>query len=256
MDNQTTGTEAASSLQKLKVLNRNSLKYIVIIAMLIDHIAWGFSAQIGRPTTDFMHLIGRLTGPTMAFFLTEGYIHTSNRSKYQLRLGIFALISWIPFFLFEASPDITKRLPLLILQSVIYTLFLGITALRVWDSQRFKKPVKILLIILLSIVSLIGDWPVMDVLCPLFLYINKDKKIKKYISVSIVYAVFIGMMVITDFEHTWYNMGVILVPIMLKLFYNGEPGKKTSFNKWFFYIFYPAHLLILAILKIIISEMR
>lgn len=43
-------------------LNRNQLKYLVIVAMLIDHIAWAFvptASLLGQ----VMHFIGRLTGP-------------------------------------------------------------------------------------------------------------------------------------------------------------------------------------------------
>ena len=81
-------------------LNRNQIKYLVIVAMLIDHIAWAFvpmQSLLGQ----VMHFIGRLTGPTMAYFLVEGYLHTRNVKKYAIRLGFFALVSWLPFTLFE-----------------------------------------------------------------------------------------------------------------------------------------------------------
>ena len=53
-------------------LNRNQIKYIVIIAMLIDHIAWGFVDAKIPLLGGAMHFIGRLTGPTMAYFVGEG----------------------------------------------------------------------------------------------------------------------------------------------------------------------------------------
>ena len=59
-------------------LNRNQLKYLVIVAMLIDHIAWGF-VPLESVAGQVMHFIGRLTGPTMGYFLAEGYIHTRNK---------------------------------------------------------------------------------------------------------------------------------------------------------------------------------
>nr|WP_297969143.1 TraX family protein [uncultured Mogibacterium sp.] len=30
---------------------------------------------------------------------------------------------------------------------------------------------------------------------------------------------------------------------------NGERGSKASFNKWFFYIFYPVHLVVLWLIR-------
>ena len=87
-------------MTKLHSLNRNELKYLVIIAMLIDHIAWAFvptASLLGQ----IMHIIGRLTGPTMAYMLADGYYYTRSVEKYACRLGIFALLSWIPFSYFE-----------------------------------------------------------------------------------------------------------------------------------------------------------
>ena len=101
-------------------LNRNQLKYLVIAAMLIDHIAWAFvptASLLGQ----VMHVIGRLTGPTMAYMLAEGYHYTRNVKKYAMRLGIFAVISWLPFSYFE-SGGIRPAF------GVIYTLFLSLLA--------------------------------------------------------------------------------------------------------------------------------
>ena len=102
-------------------LNRNQLKYLVIAAMLIDHIAWAFvptASLLGQ----VMHIIGRLTGPTMAYMLAEGYRYTRSVKKYAMRLGIFAVISWLPFSYFE-SGGIRPAF------GVIYTLFLSLLAI-------------------------------------------------------------------------------------------------------------------------------
>lgn len=53
---------------RLYTLNRNQLKYLVIIAMLIDHLAWAF-VPTDTVLAQIMHFVGRLTGPTMAFFV-------------------------------------------------------------------------------------------------------------------------------------------------------------------------------------------
>ena len=54
-------------------LNRNQLKYLVIAAMLIDHIAWAFvptASLLGQ----VMHVIGRLTGRTKDIILAGGLL--------------------------------------------------------------------------------------------------------------------------------------------------------------------------------------
>ena len=128
-------------------MNRNQLKYLVIAAMLIDHIAWAFvptASILGQ----IMHFIGRLTAPTMAYFVSEGYHYTRSVKKYAFRLGIFAIISWIPFVYFEFG-----TLPIyyvnghLFIQpaiGVIYTLFLGLMAILLWDKGTCPKWCKIL----------------------------------------------------------------------------------------------------------------
>lgn len=227
-------------------IDRNGLKYIVIVAMVLDHIAWGFEAQLAPIVCQLFHFVGRLTGPTMAFFLTQGYIHTRNVAKYQLRLGIFAVVSWLPYLFFEVGIDgIVDNPEALMMQSVMYTLFLGITALRVYDSPRMSKGEKGIIITVLCFLSLVGDWPIMDVLAPLVMYAYRDKKVKKWVLLALVYSFNLVMV----FMYGWYNLGVLLVPLMIGFCYNGKSGKKSAFNKWFFYIFYPAHLVVIGILK-------
>ena len=79
-------------MEKLKILNRNQLKYILIVAMIIDHIAWKF-VPTASLLGELMHLVGRLTGPSMAILLAEGYSYTTDKMKYAKRLFIFSLIS-------------------------------------------------------------------------------------------------------------------------------------------------------------------
>ena len=66
-----------------KGLNRNQIKYIAIIAMVIDHIAWAFVPLNSVPGV-VLHFIGRLTGPIMGFFLAEAYLHTRSVPKLAL----------------------------------------------------------------------------------------------------------------------------------------------------------------------------
>ena len=93
--------ERSTLLQNIgRGLTVNTLKYIAILAMVIDHIAYAFVPS-GTALSIVMHFIGRTTGPIMFFSAVEGYHHTSNIRKYILRLTIFAIISWFPFLYFK-----------------------------------------------------------------------------------------------------------------------------------------------------------
>ena len=69
----------------IKKLDSNMLKFIAIIAMTVDHIAWavfpGYSTDI-EPVV--LHIIGRITCPIMCYFIAEGYHYTRNINKYTI----------------------------------------------------------------------------------------------------------------------------------------------------------------------------
>ena len=234
-------------------LNRNQLKYLLIIAMVIDHIAWRYF-----PTTtligQIMHFFGRLTGPGMAVLLAEGYQYTRSKKKYAVRLLIFALVSWVPY-----SLNNFNRFPYFGMDmfGVIWTLFLGFVTVWMWDSIKGKKPLKIFLVVIFCALSLLGDWCIFVVLWALFCYIYRDNEKKKWISFSIVAVVEAGLAILMSAlmnKNGWlamFQLGVVLVPIVFIFFYNREPGSKKPFHKWFFYVFYPLHILILYFLKFI-----
>ena len=223
-------------------LNRTQLKYLAIVAMLADHIAWAF-VPTATPTGQIMHFFGRLTGPIMAFFLAEGYLHTRSVKKYALRLALFALISWPPYSFFEKGIWFAPYF------GVIYTLFLGLLAIIVYDRSRFPRWIKFLLIALICFASFFGDWPGFDVLWPLCLVMFKDSPKEKWLRFFLITAIAAFMML----PYGWRNLfqiGVFIPALLLRYCYNGEPGSRHPFHKWFFYLFYPAHLLVLDLIKI------
>ncbi len=101
-----------------------ALKIIAIVSMFCDHFG---DAYIG--SFSFFNLIGRIAFPIFAFQISEGFIHTKSIKKYFLRLGIFALISQIPFWLFVHKFLGTNDLSL----NVFFTLFLGLLGIYLYD---------------------------------------------------------------------------------------------------------------------------
>lgn len=74
-------------------LTSSGLKIIAIVTMLIDHIG-----LVLFPELFILRLIGRLAFPPIfAFLLVEGFFHTKDVKKYMVRLGMYALISEVPF---------------------------------------------------------------------------------------------------------------------------------------------------------------
>lgn len=227
-------------------LNRNQLKYLVIVAMVIDHIAAAFLSNDSAITV-IMRMIGRLTAPTMAFFIVEGYFHTKNKKKYALRLFIFSLISWLPYSYFEYGKATFHF-------SVIFTLFLGLMIVWLLDSK-INAGYKIFGIVLILFFSFLADWMIFVPLwCISFLALERNKKAIGY-GLYLATAILYSYLVIKT-SPAWtgiWAIGVFFVLPMIKLFYHGESGSKKAFHKWFFYAFYPVHLLLLLRVKCVID---
>jgi len=103
------------------------LKIIASITMLTDHIGAVFPLTFPM----YFRFIGRIAFPVYAYMIAQGCKHTSNINKYLLRLGIFALISEIPFDLaFGNEISFISR------TNIFYTLFLGTACIAVFEKVR------------------------------------------------------------------------------------------------------------------------
>ena len=76
----------------------------------------------------------------------------------------------------------------------------------------------------------------------------------------IIYAVILAALSISDtfnyedpmiaLDMMLYNSDWLFITVLPFMYlYNGERGKNNKFTKYFFYIFYPAHLWIIAIIS-------
>ena len=123
------------------------LKIIASVCMLLDHIWAVFTSS----TPLYFTWIGRIAFPIYAYMIAQGCKHTNNINKYLLRLGIFALISEIPFdiaFMHYYTMDDTLNLGINFLRNtnVFYTLFLGVACISVYEKLKVKKRPELALI--------------------------------------------------------------------------------------------------------------
>ena len=199
--------------------------------------SWGFAVCF------ILRFFGRITAPVMSWFLVQGFEHTSSRKKYALRLLIFAIVAQIPYALIRYDVQIFAGL------NVIYTLLVSFLMLCVLESNLKAFP-KWLIIIALLTLSIFGDWAIFVPMMVVFFYLFKDDKKR----LLLFYCLASALVVLTDIlilclrHYYWWQelwqLGMFLF-IPLYLSYNGEPGSRAPFHKWFFYAFYPLHLLVL-----------
>lgn len=250
----------------------SALKWIAILTMLVDHIgvalvygaakfhhAWG-PGLLSLNGYYALRCIGRLGFPLFCFLLAEGFVHTRSRGKYLLRLGLFALLSELPFDL--ALRDTWKlfgdpALPLwgrmgleLSSQNVFFTLFLGLLAVWAWDTLTLGRApdcgalrrayaLACVLILCAAAHALKTDYGAMGVALIFLLYLLRERPLLRDLAALGALA---GMI---PFGSHWVELlGALAFPLFH--FYNGRRGRQV---KYFFYVFYPAHLLLLAALQ-------
>ena len=239
-------------------LNRTQLKIIAIISMVIDHIAWGF-VDFYSPLGQILHVCGRLTVPIMCFFIAEGFKKTKDLKRYIYRMAAFAAISIIPFYLFFHE-EYGYR------QNIIFDLLLGLLLLTVLESKKLKKWAKVLLtIVIYAISATVGGWIITPLCFILAFYYGKTfkQKVLWFIISDVVTVLFLmGAITLNNIYHfshyewVWwdktYLLGFMLALPLIRL-YNGEKGKEPL-GRYFFYIFYPAHFVVLWGIKLFTQD--
>ncbi|MDE7131662.1 MAG: conjugal transfer protein TraX [Lachnospiraceae bacterium] len=123
------------------VFTNAGLKNIAYVTMFIDHFfavvimemirrqsAAGYETDLLRQIYSAGRAVGRISFVLFAYLAVEGFLHTRSRRAYLSRLGIFALVSEVPFDL-AFSGEIVDRGS----QNVFFTLFLGVFTLTVWE---------------------------------------------------------------------------------------------------------------------------
>ena len=171
--------EKMSKIDRLRIFDSTTLKLIAMISMVFDHVGDMFYPGLLWP-----RMVGRIAMPVFSFCIAEGYLHTKDKNRYLSRMGIFAIISEIPFDLaFSNKIDIGH-------QNIMLTFFLSILGLKFFDMLRGEKDPETgkykisktvlgcMEILSMSIIAMIvkADYTVFAVIAVFLFYILSEKK--------------------------------------------------------------------------------
>ncbi len=234
-------SQAVMRMRQYKILNGSWLKIIAMISMVIDHLGCFIFGEMDVTLFSFhgysltlayaARCIGRIAFPIYAFLIVEGFKYTHDRKKYALNMAVFAVISEIPYNLVYSG---TLRYSV---QNVYFTLLLGFLMLCTIEQFKEQKLKQALMLVVLFFVSIV---------------INSSHTYTGVILIVVMYLLdkhrapqaIIGTALQPRFM---YCSLLAYIPLNM---YNGERGFiRGKAAKYFFYLFYPAHLLILYFMK-------
>lgn len=244
-------------------LNRTQLKLIAIICMLLDHVAYAFLSY-RTPVYQVMRFFGRITAPVMCFMLVEGYIHTSSFSKYCLRMFVFAVLAYFPYvYLVYPSLMIDLRIGFFRDYDMLFTLLIcmymifAIDKIGSFEASREQYFITVVLLILVAVLlSLPCDWFIFAPLFTANFYLNRRNEKRRDLITGLICTALFAYMAYQmlragySFKEAMtfnlYSLGAFMVIPLLRM-YDHTNGKWEM--KYFFYAFYPLHLMIIDIIK-------
>jgi len=227
-------------------LTNNQLKIIAAIFMVCDHVG-----LVLFPSASVLRALGRISFPIYAYLIAEGCRYTRSRARY---LGLIAAMGFVfQIFYFVFMDDLY--------QGILITFSLSITLIFSIEALIKRKNIKQIILALLGIVlslfigfacpELFGkygfaiDYNIWGITLPVIMYFIPSKKAR-----VIFLAISFAVMAYCSYPLQYYA----LLSVPLIALYNGERGKKKM--KYFFYIFYPLHLVLIYAIAIIIELLK
>lgn len=235
-------------------INSFVLHLLAMALMLCDHL-WASLVPI-----DILTWLGRIAFPLFAFMIVQGYSHTKSLKKYLLRLLLCALITEIPFNLFCSGQWFYP-----IHQNVLWTFLLSLLCIHAIEKVRGRGKWWLTILVAIAVGTggyLLGfvamtDYYGYGVLTVIGLYLFRGRRWYCLLGqTAVLWWINCGMMggltvPVTvagqTVEIPQQGMAMLaMIPIML---YNGKQGPHNRWIQYAFYLFYPVHLLLLAILS-------
>ena len=217
-------------------LTGNALKLMAILSMTIDHIGVHLF-----PDCQLLRILGRLALPIFAYMIAEGCRYTRNPRKYLLTILAVAVLCQVVFFLAMWS----------LYQCILVTFTLSILLIQSLDRARTQETHQAAVITGLIWVGVtfvcVGlpwildhtdfaiDYGLWGVLLPVLIYLGRDQKERLLLT---------GMgLVILALSFSGLTQWFSLLALPLLALYNGQRGKWRM--KYFFYVYYPLHLVVI-----------
>ena len=243
-------------IKNFGILSGNALKIIAALSMLIDHIGVMFFPQV-----KILRIIGRIAMPIFSFMIAEGARYTRNKARYFLTVFGLAAVCQLVYFLYDGDTYMSILVTFSLSILTIYALDFFKESLFSFEATALRKILSCLLF--LSVVTVVYylntileiDYGFLGCMLPVFASVfhapkNCDVEFLKKLDVMYIHLLMlsVGLVCLAVSSGGTQPWSLLAVPFLS--LYSGKRGKANM--KYFFYIFYPAHLLILEGINIFI----
>ena len=221
-------------------LSSDTLKLAAVLSMLIDHTGLLFF-----PQHQIFRIIGRVSFPIYCFLLVQGFIYTKSRRRYAIRLFLFGAVSVVPYQLFTYR---NLRWHLGGSINVMFGLLTGLAVMAilehsekgyeiVWMNKIWKccsMAVSLMLCFVAELLSFSYGAYGIFLIAGFYLF----RKSREHQCLAMLLCAF------ADSVIKGPSLQIYAVFSCFFLWcYNGKKGR--ALPKYVFYVFYPAHLLLL-----------
>lgn len=212
-----------------KRYGRNFLKITALLTMLIDHMGCIFLMERGDIMYKAFRAVGRISFPVICFLLVEGFIHTHSRKKYMLNLLVFAVLSEIPYDLAFGHKfiDVSE-------QNVMWTLLLGVVMMCFIEKWEYNFTLKMLVVLIAGFAAVLlkTDYSIWGILQIAIFYMQRnDRKNALWLTCFLMFV-----------QGKMQSFGVLAIPFIMAY---DDTKNDVKMPKYFFYAFYPLHILAL-----------
>jgi hypothetical protein len=213
---------------------REILKWLAIITMTIDHVGAILYTEL-----DVLRWIGRLAFPLFAYLLILGMEDTRNVRNYFVRLFAFALISQVPFFLaIDHAP--------FDLFNIFFTLASGLVFIYYFKKGSLFAFVPVVISIIVPF-----DYGIYGIALIGCMYILRNDT-----RVGVASLILLNLLFLFPLQSQILSLVAIPFIVLHKTGYlsiiKKNEGKFSIplWRKYFFYAYYPIHLVILYVIRV------
>lgn len=230
-------------------LNGNALKIIAVVSMLIDHIG-----VVLFPNVTILRIIGRIAFPIFAFMIAEGCTYTKNKLRYFLTIFILGIGYQSVYYIYTKKHYIGILIAFSLSILVVYALEHFKNTIFDADGSFVKQILAFIALLLIIIIVYIlndnfeSDYGFWGAMAPVFASLFRkpamsNSELFESLDNNLMHVLMLSIPLVFVSYIYGGTQPYSLFAIPLLLFYSGKRGKLKL--KYFFYIFYPVHLVVL-----------